>query len=162
MALALYETAVAQWQALVSETVLNSPYVIEIELESYLVFLLMRFTRKHTLAQPILGKEYLLANQEVGEKRRIMLQAVGDSCLILSGLYPDFAYTRHVEPSYYVELGQSAYWRLGHVREDGLAPVFKDLSHHFILLVEILHKIRQNADHQASVYWKIRSGLRFT
>ena len=59
--LLLKQTTTETWQALVQESAVKASITLSEELESYLVFLLMRFSKEPTLAMSVLATEYLNA-----------------------------------------------------------------------------------------------------
>ena len=103
--LILDSTALAQWQSLVQEAQSACDRSLDESLESYLVFLLMRFTDKPLCISRIMAEEYLAAQSLSGEQRVERLRDVGDHCLLFSGLFPQLAERRLVRNSYFVNLG---------------------------------------------------------
>ncbi len=71
----------------------------------------MRYCNEPLLLQKVMGLEFLKSMEQVGQARRGALQAVGDQCLLLSGLFPERAPVRRVSLGYFVELGRYAYER---------------------------------------------------
>ena len=103
----LHPTSIAQWHALVSEGCHRTSHRLEVELESYLVFLLMRYINQPQLAESVLGQEFLasLQHQHNVEDN---IRDVGDKCLLFSGLFPGRAEKHQLRISYYVDIGQMA------------------------------------------------------
>lgn len=140
--LVLQPTAVAQWQSLVKEAESSSHCQLEEDLESYLVFLLMRFAAEQGMAARVLTLDYLYAMHEVGQVQRGKLRDVGDLCLLHAGLFPLRAQRRRVSISYFVGLGRSAYLHLAaHMRTSG-ADTYVHLAHDFVQLMDILQTMR--------------------
>ena len=83
--LVLHPTATAQWHALVNEAESLRHIQLGEELESYLVFLLMRFTEKPEMAHSVLAMDFLDSVKAAGAERRDKLQDVGDKCLLFAG-----------------------------------------------------------------------------
>jgi len=139
--LVIQPTTTAQWHALVSDAEHAAGYSLGEELESYLVFLLMRFTRKPQMLSRIMALDYLKQTNGSRNERGQKLKDVGDHCLLFSGLFPQHAEKRMVRVSYFVKLGRSAYQQ-----------VFEDLHHHdtlyshlskdFVTLMDILQTMR--------------------
>lgn len=129
------------WQALVAEAAALSGVQLDEELESYLVFTLMRYLRRPDMAQRILALDFLEAFQHTLPQRSEALRDVGDQCLLFSGLFPRRAERRRVRVSYYVSLGRSAYQNLA----DSLsktADLFARLAEDFIAAMDTLQAIR--------------------
>ena len=132
---------ISQWQALVAEAEALSGVQLGEELESYLVFTLMRYLRRPEMAQRILALDFLEAFQRSHPQRNEALRDVGDQCLLFSGLFPRRAERRRVRVSYYVKLGRSAYQTLA----DNLsktADLFALLAEEFIAAMDTLQAIR--------------------
>lgn len=133
----------AQWQALVAEAESLAACPLVEEMESYLVFLLMRFSRKPEMVGSILALEYLQGMLASGHVKQDRLRDVGDQCLLYSGLFPQQAGRRHVRVSYFVDLGRSAYQQLSEVMSRSYAGLYAHLSHDFVALMDVLHAIRR-------------------
>jgi hypothetical protein len=142
--LVLQPTATAQWHDLVNEAQHVAHCQLNETLESYLVFLLERFSRRPDMLSRILGKDYLDASAQA-IKQHEQLRDIGDHCLLFAGLFPQIAERRMVRISYFVSLGRTAYHR---VAESGhrINELYADLSRGFIQLMDILHAIRSLGD----------------
>ena len=141
--LILEPTAQAQWQSLVHEAQSACDHHLDETLESYLVFLLMRFAARPHCTARIMAEDYLRSQALQGEQRAEKLRDVGDHCLIFSGLFPQLAERRMVRISYFVAIGQSSYRQLSDVMDRGWAAVYQRLSEAFIVLMDILHAMRE-------------------
>lgn len=133
-----YPTSMAQWQALINEATVDAHIRLNADLESYLVFLLMRFSTKPEIAQSVLAIDFLSAFDEHVVDRSGQLQLVGDKCLLLAGLFPGRAARKHVRISYFIRLGRSAYSSLSYVSTPSWAGLFNDLSDAFVPLTDVL------------------------
>ena len=142
-ALILEPTAQAQWQALVHEAQSACDRHLDEALESYLVFLLMRFADKPHCVARIMAADYLDSQALPGEQRADKLRDVGDHCLLFSGLFPQLAERRLVRISYFVNIGRASYRQLSDGLDRGWASVYSHLSEAFIVLVDILHAMRE-------------------
>ncbi len=141
--LVLQPTAAAQWHSLVKEAESSSHCQLEEDLESYLVFLLMRFTSDKNIAARVLTLDYLYAMHEVGLHNRLRLvRDVGDLCLLHAGLFPLRAQRRRVSISYFVGLGRSAYLHLAAHMPNSSADTYAHLGHGFVRLMGILQAMR--------------------
>lgn len=143
--LILNSTSVAQWYTLVNEAQENIGNRLNIDLESYLVFMLQRFTNRPELTQSILSLDYLESLESTGRQRADKLRDVGDKCILFTGFFPELAGRRHVTVSYFVELGRRAYSYLSSQSILGLstAELYELLQVHFIKLVDLLLSIRE-------------------
>lgn len=132
---------VADWQALVHEAAAHSGIRLDEELESYLVFTLMRYLRRPDMARRIMALDFLDAVQQEEPGRSDSLRDVGDQCLLYSGLFPRRAERRRVRVSYYVDLGRSAYRNLADSLQS-MAQPFARLSEDFVAAMDTLQSIR--------------------
>ncbi len=140
--LVLQPTAAAQWQHLVKAAESSSHCQLTEDMESYLVFLLMRFTGEQSIAARVLTLDYLYAMHEVGQRQRVKLRDVGDLCLLHAGLFPLRALRRRVSISYYVGLGRSAYLHLAAHMPNSSSDTYVRLAHEFVQLMDILQSMR--------------------
>ena len=131
----------SHWQALVQEAEELCGIKLDEELESYLVFTLMRYLRRPEMANRILALDFLEALQASRQQRSQVLRDVGDQCLLVSGLFPRQAERRRVRVSYYVDLGRSAYQNLAESLSK-TAHLFALLAEEFIAAMDTLQAIR--------------------
>lgn len=148
--LILHPTPLAEWQALVLEAKDRNSYSITQEIECYLIFLLMRFASKPEIANSIVALDFLKnieqfkqESSQVRQERLESLKDLGDKCLLFAGLFPGRAQKRRVRISYYVRLGQMAYSSLSEEKNSNLAELYADLAEHFVILMDIMHCMRE-------------------
>lgn len=139
--LILQPTTTAQWYSLINEAQVNIDTFLSEDIESYLVFLLMRFTGKPEMTHKVLAIDFLQSHHQAGSTRSTSLQEVADHCLLLTGLFPERAYKRRVKPSYYISLGQTAFLELADEDE-----YFAEHAHAFEDMISVLGSTRP--DHQ--------------
>lgn len=143
-------TSITQWQTLVNDASQLCKVALTEELESYLVFLLMRFTNAPQMAKKVMGVEFLTSINRSGTLRSIALRDVGDQCLLYSGLFPGRARRRAVRVGYYVNIGKSAYHSLSECSKQSDSGLFALLSDKFVNLMDILQATREvNQMHSA-------------
>lgn len=140
--LLLEPTSMAQWHALVKEARKTSSVSLSEDLESYLIFLLMRFTNHPEMANSILALDFLQNIKKLKTENQEIIRDVGDKCLLYSGLFPGRAKRQRVQVSYYVNLGRRAYFALSSTHKNALSPLFANLSDHFVGLMDVLHSMR--------------------
>lgn len=143
-------TSTTQWQNLVTEASRICKFSLSEELESYLVFLLMRFVTSPQMAQKVMGVEFLTSINRAGSLRSLALRDVGDQCLLYSGLFPGRARRRLVRVSYYVNLGKAAYASLAESSKYSDSGLFSTLAVRFVNLMDILQAMRE-INHNATV-----------
>ncbi|MHA7841279.1 MAG: hypothetical protein ACX932_05365 [Gammaproteobacteria bacterium] len=139
----LSPTTIAQWHDLVSEASQTLGTPLDETLESYLVFLLMRYMSAHQLADSILGFDYLQCHEK--SQRHLLverLREVGDKCLLFAGLFPRRAAHRRVPVGYFVDLGRLSYSELAKLRGQHDNELYEHLSAHFVVLMDVLLSMR--------------------
>jgi hypothetical protein len=140
--LILEPTPQAQWQSLLHEAQSACHHRLDETLESYLVYLLMRFTDRPECLARVMAEDYLQSQSLHGEQRAERLREVGDHCLLFSGLFPHQAERRLVHISYFVNIGRASYQQLSAGLDRGWASVYSHLSEAFVVLMDILHAMR--------------------
>lgn len=157
----LAPTVLAQWYELVQEAENNCGKKLGDELESYLVRLLQYFMTKPDIANSVLAEEYLHGEKIKGKECFEKLREVGDKCLLFSGLFPENAAKRHVDVTYFIDMGQSAYhliW-LRQKNQTQLAELFHRLEKDFVDLKNTLQNIREMSDQPLAQKIKNQSSL---
>ncbi|HEC12083.1 MAG TPA: hypothetical protein ENI80_02375 [Acidiferrobacteraceae bacterium] len=132
----------AQWYALVNDAQFSAGLQFAEDVESYLVFMLMRYCNKPDMVTRILAVDYMKGQLSQGRCQSQRLQEVGDHCLILSGLFPMRAERLNVSVQYFVGLGQGAYQTLATAGGQGLESLYADLGQQFVALVRLLEAMR--------------------
>jgi len=141
--LVIHPTATAQWYSLIQEAEHACHAQLGEELQSYLVFLLMRYASASDLAATVIALDYLSTFETQGHLRQQQLREVGDKCLLYSGLFPGRAERQRVRISYYVAVGKSAYTILAHSLAGVKSQIFESLSYQFVLLMDVLQATRE-------------------
>lgn len=136
----LVQSPTASWHHLLGEAQERAHIHLSTDLESYLVFLLMRYTSHPELAASVLGLEYLEGIQLRASPEQ--LKSVGDKCLLFAGLFPEHAHRRRVDLQYYVQLGQSAFEVLSQERSCPIASLYTHLAAAFPELKLVLSHTR--------------------
>lgn len=140
--LLLHPTSCAQWHALLNEAQFYANIRLNEDLESYLVFLLMRFSAQPDVAQSVVGLEFLRCAEKSLAQQSPALKDVGDKCLLFSGLFPGNAHKRRVDLNYFVQLGQTAYHTIAE-QFASETKLFSDLCRQFPNLMDVLHATRE-------------------
>lgn len=141
--LLLEPTSTAQWQSLVKEAEEHCSCQLGEDLESYLVFLLMRFLRQPQMAAAVMAMDYLNSQNSSGALKVDNLRDVGDKCLLFSGLFPQQAQRRLVKISYFVNLGRTAYIQLSDNVSMTMADLYRNVAQGFVPLMDVLQTVRE-------------------
>ncbi|MDP1604559.1 MAG: hypothetical protein Q8M03_14980 [Legionella sp.] len=140
--LILHPTETSQWHALVNEAQASTRLVLNESTESYLVFLLMRFSQGTKLIDSVLALDFLESMRTSRHRQVELLRDVGDKSLLFCGLFPGIAKRRHLNLNYFSDMGQAAYLSVGELHEPQLANLFFQLSDQFFTLQQILQAMR--------------------
>lgn len=135
--------ATTQWKSLVTDACQHLNITLPEQIESYLVFLLMRFIKSPEVAQKVLALEYLHSINQYGTQRTVALREVGDQCLLYSGLFPERARRKRVRVSYFINIGKTAYQYLSMHDKNSSCNLYANLAHDFVALMDIMHAMRE-------------------
>ena len=106
----------------VKETQESSGYTLPVGIESYVVMLLAdHLDKPNFLPESTFAESYLKLKNSRDAK------ALGDSCLFVTGVFPDYG----IDQDYYIGIGQSSYNSISYGMNKDL---FNDLSKHFKFL----------------------------
>ncbi|KTD31561.1 MULTISPECIES: hypothetical protein [Legionella] len=139
--LILHPTEISQWHALVNEAQASTHLLLNESTESYLVFLLMRFSQGSKLIESVIALDFLESLHSPRRRQAEVLRDVGDKSLLFCGLFPGMAEKRHVSLEYFVDMGQAAYLTVGELYESQSRLYFQ-LSEQFLNLQQILRAMR--------------------
>jgi hypothetical protein len=128
----------ALWQDLVRDGEQHAGVDLGESVQSYLVFVLMRYLRDQALAAHVLALDWLAAAEHTGRARADALRDVGDRCLLIAGRFPDLAQRRRVSADYFAHLGCGAYHGVAETARDGHAALFAELAAAFGTMVRVL------------------------
>lgn len=140
--LILHPTELSQWHALVNEAQALTSKVLNENTESYLVYLLMRYSQGSKLIESVIALDFLESLHRTKRRQLELLRDVGDKSLLFCGLFPGIAKKRQVSLDYYVDMGQSAYLSLSALHEQASASLFLQLSRQFTVMQEVLQAMR--------------------
>lgn len=140
--LILHPTETSQWHALINEAQARTQLILNESMESYLVFLLMRFSQQTKLIESVMALDFLESMHATRHRQVELLRDVGDKSLLFCGLFPGIAKRRHVNLNYFSDLGQAAYLTIGELHERKSTDLFFQLSAQFVSLQQILQAVR--------------------
>lgn len=140
--LILHPTDISQWHALVNEAQAATRLILNENTESYLVFLLMRFSQGPKLIESVVALDFLESMRKPRQLQLELLRDVGDKSLLFCGLFPGIAERRHVSLSYFSDMGQAAYLTVGELQERQSSDLYFQLSAQFVTLQQILQAMR--------------------
>lgn len=139
--LILHPTEMSQWHALVNEAQVSTHLLLNESTESYLVFLLMRFSQGSQLIESVIALDFLESLRTTRRRQAEVLREVGDKSLLFCGLFPGMAKKRNVSLNYFADMGQAAYLTVGELYE-GQAGLYFQLSKQFLTMQQVLRAMR--------------------
>jgi hypothetical protein len=142
-ALILHPTDTSQWYSLIIEAEAHININLNIDTESYLVFLLMRSSKSTLWLDSSIGMDFMHALQQSGQIQKTKLIDVGDKSLLVSGFFPEFAQKKRLDPNYFTQIGQIAYASVGCLADDSQNQLYQSLSQQFLTLKTVLHQARK-------------------
>lgn len=160
--LILHPTDISQWHALVNEAQAATQLILSENTESYLVFLLMRFSQGPKLIESIVALDFLESVPKPRPLRMQLMRDVGDKSLLFCGLFPGIAERRHVSLNYFSEMGQAAYLTVGELEDKPSSDLYFQLSKQFARLQQILQAMRGEYLQLNQTNDQILSSLKFT
>ncbi len=140
--LILHPTETSQWHALLNEAQLNSECFLDEDIESYVVFLLMRFSQNPALSNSVLAMDFLQCVNSEGQRRVELLQELGDKSLLFSGLFPGLVERKRVSLSYFIDMGKSAYFSVADLEAQKSSELFIALGEGFLRITTVLNKMQ--------------------
>jgi len=129
------------WQELVRDGERQANIELGESVQSYLVFVLMRYLRDGALAAHVLALDWLDASECTGQARADALRDVGDRCLLIAGRFPRLAERRHVGADYFNTLGSGAYLGAAEAARAGYSTLFHELARAFGAMVRVLDSL---------------------
>jgi hypothetical protein len=147
----VYQSSQAMWHQLIMEAETTQAITLNDELKSYLILLLIEYTKKPEQIMQNTAKNYLtsIANRA---RCREKLRESGDICLLVSGLFPNRYERSALSATHFISIGRSAYATLAtHLESNNhltLSHFYTTLCQDFISLVDLLLTIRDTADGQ--------------
>lgn len=160
--LILHPTDISQWHALVNEAQAATQLMLTENTESYLVFLLMRFSQGPKLIESVVALDFLESVHRPKTLQMELLRDVGDKSLLFCGLFPGIAKRRHVSLDYFSEMGQAAYLTIGELEGKHTADLYIQLSEQFLTLKQILQAMRGEYVELIQSNQEILSSIKFT
>ena len=138
-------TKTAEWRKLVIQAEEKSDFKLTEALENYVVITLDAYTTQVNIASSIIAIDFLENIHVHSLKNMHALRAVGDQCLLLSGLFPERAKRKRVSSDYFQHLGMNAYYVLSYTNLSKQLnhALFYQLFENFAELIDVLKWMRK-------------------
>ncbi len=85
--------------------------------------------------------EILNKSLENPDKRNKLMRDIGETALVITGMFYDHLLRRRISSTYYVEMGQQAYQTLAGSTHPPHAPVYGELARKFPGIVRVLNEV---------------------
>lgn len=130
----------SSWYDLLVEAQKETSIFLPPSLEHYVSLLLKHYLSRLDFFEEPIGFELLACSTKPAPL--IHYQDVGDRCLIISGLFPDFVVRKNVSQGYLKKIGKSAYYQVSLHSDKTIQPLFYRLSTQFEEISTILGHFR--------------------
>ena len=134
----LHTPDTAHWHALVTVAEARTDCCLALELESYLVNLLLRYVREGRKA--VLPQRRRSSPGTQNTESAAQFRELGDQCLLFAGMMPEQARRWGLPLSHFVETGRNAYRKLAEI---GGGTLFMQLSDAFVSIMDVLQAMRE-------------------
>ncbi len=136
------QAAVQLWHQLLNEGSIRTGTTLDDATQSYLVCALMRHLGDPHLMSRVYCVDWIEAQAQEAEERVDSLRDIGDRCLIIAGMYPNFAASRNVPNSYFAQTGKAAYAEIARCGTHADSPLFEKLSDIFPVITLVLESLQ--------------------
>lgn len=126
------------WRDLIQGAETRSAIHLSPVYENYLAQLVCRFATQPDISRKIMALEWVTAAKS---REAAHLLQVGDECLLLAGLFPQWLTHRSLNLNYFIQLGQTAYGAVSQRTQD----LYAGLSRQFVVLTDVLFYVRETA-----------------
>lgn len=132
----------AGWRGLLTQAQQNARCFLPEIVEEYVVCLLYRMLGSAAEGRQLSARfaRRLLAG---GNAHARNLAAVGDQCLLFSGLFPDHAIRQRIPLSYFVQVGSHAYREFASTQRGEERAIYQAMGEHFVATLDVLLGIRE-------------------
>ena len=128
------------WHSIIKEAQANSHIQLNDEIEHYIIITLNNYLTQTDLGSNNLAITFL---ENVQNPDPDKLRKIGDQCLIISGLFPEFTYKKNVSLVYFIDIGKEAYFKISTLDNKNIqSKLYYTLSQDFMGLVDVIYHIK--------------------
>ena len=135
----LYTRETAHWYALLGSVQAQNRRFIEQEVESYLVHLLQYMSGNISSTNRRVLTGVKAEFQPAREKHLVKVQEVAEQCLLVAGLFPEYARKSGISLVHFMENGHRAYQDLANAVPESKVYVY--IAGHFVEVIDILQRL---------------------
>ena len=126
----------------VQETSVSTGFELPEPVEAYLVMLL---ASKVEVVQILPTNSFAESYLELNKSSRLDAKELGDTCLFVTGVFPDFGKSKGLNRRYYQSIGSSSYEIVSDTMNGEL---FSMLAKHFVFLSEFIEQATHSSKHE--------------
>lgn len=142
MKIDLHLPEAAGWRGLLTQAQQNARSFLPEIVEEYVVCLLYRMLGSAVEGR-LLSARFARRLLTGGDAQTRNLGAVGDQCLLFSGLFPDHAIRQQIPLSYFVQVGSHAYREFAATQRGEERAIYQAMADHFVPTLDVLLGIRE-------------------
>lgn len=138
----LHSNLQAQWYRLLADLQQERSTCLPIEIEHYLAMTLIQGSQNIQLFDNTLAEELLCHMHRPLDFDK--WRSLGDKCLIINGLFPQWGQRRCQSSHYVADIGKLAYQQASLDYKGGYRYVFEHLTQHYDEITSLLNHIEPN------------------
>lgn len=142
----LHSNTQAQWYHVLSDLQEETRVILPNEIEHYLMLMFMNTTHDISILDSFLSQDFLTTFAQPYNCEN--WQDIGDKCLILSGLFPDWTRRRVRSEHFVSKLGKLCYSQASLQHFGASQKLFEYLCENYDVIVEFLQKMNPSTQHQ--------------
>ncbi len=135
-------TAMEAWNILILEACGEKNLSLPKEVEHYLVSTCAWYIKDKKIILDLLGPKLLFQLEQSRQAQPEKLRAIGDSSLLIAGLFPRRRHYAHLGSAYWIGVGRSAYSAVACL-DYHQESLFRELCRCFSTLVQILRTVER-------------------
>lgn len=122
----------------IKETTETHGYTVPVDIEAYLVMLLSNYVERVDFLPE---HSFALEHSQLDRRNPLHAKKLGDTCLIVTGVFPDYGNRYGLKTEYFCNIGQNSYFVASIKLNDTL---FRQLCENFGLVSDILKSATGN------------------
>ena len=135
----LHSNSQAQWYHALCDLQHETDTVLPLEIEYYLTHVLINSTTQISLIDSLVGEDFLENLHQCTGKNQ--WPELGNKCLIITGVFPQWANHRCRSKNYVAQMGKLAYQQAALIHFGAQKKIYEHLSEHFDDLSSFLNKL---------------------
>ena len=142
----LHSNTQAQWYHVLNDLQEETSFSLPTEVEHYLMLIFVNSTQDITILDSFLSQDFFLSFTQPYNVEN--WQDIGDKCLVLNGLFPDWTCRRVRSKNFVTNLGKLGYCQAALQHYGASQKLFEYLSHNYDDIVQFLKMMNPGTYHQ--------------